>query len=789
MQNTVITAVLAFVLGIALVGLEAISYHLSVLYTVAVVLLIGFIIALFKWIKAAQPLLVMLFIVAGMIHVSHVSQLPASDISHRAGQNLTVIGTVADIPQVSPYNEDKDRIKYTVAVHTVVTDQGKAIPVTGCISVGLYQSSNQPVINYGAEVGATGKISLPYSYGNPGMIDSSAALKRQGITARLAVADGQIWFSPPQSTWYWQTILAGWRNNIVLRMQQAMSQDTAAILAGTLFGGYTGIPKEVIKSFSITGIVHILSVSGTHIALVAGVIFWLGSLMRVRHSIVAFWAALAIVLYALISGCTSPVVRSAVMGIIGLAAVGLRREKDAVTALMVAGFAMLVYQPENLFDISFQLSFGATAGLIFLYPRTVDRLKSLPLWLAGPVAVTFAAQLSVLPFLAWYFKSFSLSSFFANLVIVPIIEVAVVLGLIASTLGAVFSPINLLWSVCSKLINVVVHMTQQLAAIPGASIYIPPMHFGAGVVYYLGLAWIYGYRPQFLPSPADFFAKWPKTSSISVILFAIALLGYSIYPRPFFVHFIDVGQGDATLIITPHRRAILIDSGGTVGQSDQFDVGERVVLPYLKHYGILNIDYLILTHGHQDHAGGAAAIVSGIPVRNILLAREASTPAIEKLTNRPSAGTFIPTYKNQKLGLDGATVTIVYDGLRQQTKSANESSTVIQVSYGKHSFLITGDLEAKGETEILTEKTPIVSTVLKIGHHGSKTSTTDEFLTAVEPEYAVISVGYNNRFGHPHADVLQRLAKRNIAVYRTDEQGALVFESDGENIRISPFRK
>lgn len=785
MANIIIILVAAFATGIGIAGERIID--LSLLYVCLVLLFLGFIGALFKKPKFALMFLTLVFMVAGMMHLIHVSYLPVSDISNFSGQKLTVIGTITDIPAVSVFNDSKNKIRYKLNVNTVINEHGHRIPATGGVLVNVYQDKSQSVLDFGTEMAVAGTITLPHSYGNPGMIDTAAALKRQGITARLSVTDGNIRYNE-KNKWHWQNTLAGWKENIIQRMKKTMPQDNAAILAGTLFGGYTGITQEVVASFSTTGIVHILSVSGTHIALVAGVVFWLGSLLRVRQSTVSFGAALAIILYSLISGCTPPVVRSAVMGIIGLAAIGLKREKDAPVALMIAAFMMLVYQPENLFDISFQLSFGATAGLIFLYPKIISYLNNLPVWFSAPFAVTLSAQLSVLPIISWYFKSISLSSFVANLVVVPIIEFAVVLGLIASTLGAIIEPANLLWSICNSLIELVVQMTKQLAAVPGASIYIPPIGFWGGAVYYALLIWSFGYVPRTVPLPAEICNKWPKAVSLVSLITAIVLALWINYPRTLSVHFIDVGQGDAILVITPHRHAILIDSGGSAGQTNDFDIGERVVLPYLKHYGILDIDYMILTHGHQDHAGGAAAIVSGITVRNIMVAREEFTPAVNMAINKAADSVFIPTYKNQQISIDGTVINIIHDG-NIGKKSANESSTVIRVSFGKHSFLVTGDLEAKNEMAILAERIPITSTVLKVGHHGSKTSTTEAFLAAVQPQYAVISVGYNNRFGHPHSEVINRLSQHGVEVFRTDESGAVVFESDGEHIDVKTFVK
>ncbi|MGI6092516.1 MAG: DNA internalization-related competence protein ComEC/Rec2 [Veillonellaceae bacterium] len=778
----------AFAAGITMADFDVMTGNLALLYAVAAGLFVGFLIAVFRWIKAAAILMAALCIVSGLIHALHVSQVPLSDISHLAGQRLTVVGIVSDIPQVLPISQDNVKVRYIINARAAITEQGEEVPVTGGVLININQRISQQILPYGTETVAAGKLTLPHSYGNPGMIDTSAALKRQGITARLSAADGMIRFSDDNSKRHWQNTLSDWRENITKRMEKAMPPETAAILAGTLFGGYAGIPKEVIASFATTGIIHILSVSGTHIALVAAVIFWFGSLFRIRPGIISAWAAFSIVIYALISGCTPPVVRSAIMGIIGLAAVGLGREKDAPTALMIAAFLMLLYQPGLIYDISFQLSFSAAAGLIFLYPKTVAYLKLLPAWLAKPFAVTLAAQLGVVPFIAWYFKSFSLSSFIANLIAIPIIEAAVILGLFTSILGAMLAPANILWYSCSFLINLVVVIIEKLATLPGASIYLPPIGLEAGIAYYCLVAWLYGYRPIWIPSLSDVYSKWFKASTVFSIIITVAFAVYINYPRQFAVHFIDVGQGDAALIITPHRRSILIDSGGTLGEATDFDVGERVVLPYLKHYGILDIDYLILTHGHQDHAGGASAVVSGIPVKNIMIAREEFTPALKKLINATPDAVFIPIYQDQQIMLDGTRVSIILDGIRDQAKSNNESSAVIKVTYGSHSFLFTGDLEAKGEQEILIKKLPVRCSVLKVGHHGSKTSSTPEFLAAVQPQYAVISVGYNNRFGHPHPDVIKRLTERNIETYRTDQHGAIIFQSDGENLHIETFR-
>jgi competence protein ComEC len=192
-----------------------------------------------------------------------------------------------------------------------------------------------------------------------------------------------------------------------------------------------------------------------------------------------------------------------------------------------------------------------------------------------------------------------------------------------------------------------------------------------------------------------------------------------------------------------------------------FDVGERVVVPYLKHYGVRTLDYLVLTHGHKDHAGGAASVAAAVPVRNILLARESFTPSVQSLLRINHDQAIIPAFAGQTIVLDGVSFTVTHAVGDIRVTSSNEASSVVRVAYGAHSFLITGDLETPGEQDMLARGCEPV-TVLKVGHHGSKTSSTGEFLQALAPEYAVISVGYNNHFGHPHPDTLYRLGEQKV---------------------------
>ena len=486
-------------------------------------------------------------------------------------------------------------------------------------------AGNRPehVAAYGDQLTVSGRLLELRGYRNPGQLDAMASARRQGISARLSAGESDVVISAGGSAGNWQTRLTKWREGVRRDMEKVMPASDAAMITGMLFGGYAGIRQEVIRDFAATGIIHILSVSGTHIALVAGAIIWLGGRLGPRfRRITGVVAVLAVLLYAAVSGFTPPVVRSAAMGILALGAVALGREQYAPAVLSATALTMLVYQPALLYDISFQLSFAATAGLVFLYQPTLRALQRWPDWLATPVAVTTAAQLAVAPFIAWYYNTFSLSAFIANLLIVPLAEGIVIAGLVGALLAPVFTAVSpLIYVGCSLLTGIVSQLTAVLAAVPGGVIYLPSVGLVGGLLYYLLLAWIYGYHPEWVVSPPALGRRYPISLTAFACSGVLLLLFWLGRPQPLAIHFIDVGQGDAALILTPRGRAVLVDAGGTMATVGGFDIGERVVVPYLKHYGVRSLEYLLLSHGHQDHAGGAAGVAMAVPVKNLLLPR------------------------------------------------------------------------------------------------------------------------------------------------------------------------
>ncbi|SDF05556.1 DNA internalization-related competence protein ComEC/Rec2 [Sporomusa acidovorans] len=792
LNHIVLAACAAFAAGIWLAELT--SWHLPLLIILVILLLITAARRIAGNSEQSFWSITGLFFMAGMLCYYQAVTIRSDDISQYADKTAVVEGTIDNVPEVIQLDEQKKLVRYILKAEKVKSEKAEqTVMVSGKLRVTIqYKRAKANPAALGDKVAVNGKVLNLHRYNNPGQIDLTAAPKRQGITARMNGQEESVRLLATSPNYSWQAALAKWRDGMITGLKKVMPANDAAILTAVLFGGYRGIDKSVITDFTATGLIHILSVSGAHIALVAGMIRWFGKRLRWGPVLTLSLAALVIILYACMSGLTPPVIRSALMGLISLLAVLLERDNYTPVALAGTALGMLIYQPLLLFDISFQLSFGATAGLVFLYQRTTGYLSQWPSWLAGPCAVTLAAQLGVMPVIAWYFNNFSLISFVANIVVLPVAEWVIILGLAGVIIYTVVPVVgSIVFVFCSLLIGFVMMLTSLLAAVPYSSVYIPSVGIAGSAIYYSLLAWMYGWRPFHLPGPGKMIKEWPYATAFTVMLLICVIIVYNCYPKPLTVHFIDVGQGDAILIVTPHGRTALVDTGGTMGDTD-FDIGERVVVPYLKHYGVTGLDYLILTHGHQDHAGGAAGIAGSIRVAAVLLPQEEHSQAVQALLHTKPAVAVIPTYTGQKIRLDGVIIRID-QAVGEHTENGhaprgNEVSSVIRVSYGEHSFLLTGDLEAQGEAALLA-KNVAPCTVLKVGHHGSRTSTTEPFLQAVTPEFAVISAGYGNRFGHPHSETIQRLAARKIEIYRTDRQGAIVFCSDGKTMTVDTYIK
>lgn len=716
--------------------------------------------------RAALVCLLVAAALAGVLREEQVLEQWRQGVAHWQGKPVLVEGVLAEQAVIE---EEPGWVRGRLACY-VVGDPGGTL--TSCTqSVWLKYPAGDTGV--GDVLRVEGKLSSNNAFRDEGQVQRERMLAVQEIAGTLKAKTGMVRVLRHPGAYEWgQWRFSQWREALTARVAERLSPETAGVLNGMLFGGYAGIAPETAQNFRDTGLVHILSVSGSHVSLLGAMLLWLGSWMNLgKKSKVAFVGA-GIVLYACIAGWCAPVARSVCMGLVALGALAWRREKEAVYSLALCAWGLLLFQPLWLWDIGFQLSFFATAGLILLAPQALKCLQTwrVPVVLGAPLAITWGAQMASLPLLAFYFQQFSLVSFLANLLVLPLLESAMIFGLGSLAAGLILGDIILtpVWGLCQGLVYLGSFLASLCAKAPGALAYVPPPGALAGAAYFAALT-IFWRRT--LPAL--------QQGGLWLVVCALWLGPWLWLPPELEVHMLDVGEGDALVVLTPHRHAWVVDAGGVWRQGD---AGSKVVVPHLRRLGVSKLQGIVLTHGHADHMGGAQAVLYSFPCR-YLMAPTMEKPGQSALQLALPAGLSvcrIPPGEGVSWEDDG----VSFYALRSPgglVKGENDESLVVWLAYGEKSFLLTGD--AKLENSWLPRD--LHCDVLKMPHHGSRFAWEAEALAKLAPQIALISVGRNNSFGHPHAETLQELTRNGARVWRTDRDGTVRVFTDGHVLRLA----
>lgn len=579
------------------------------------------------------------------------------------------------------------------------------------------------------------------------------------------------------------------------------------MISALLLGGGSCIKEEKKEIMQNCGLAHVLSVSGTHVAVLTGFLLFLFKENSPRKSF--FCISLFLVIYSILCGMRAPVCRAVMMLIICMYGKLLykRRDRtgkeffnyggnrvsdaehtfaggkiDRLGLLLLTAWLLLLYRPLWLFSLGFRLSFLSVGGLFFLLEKVAMRLEYfLSNEKAAFAAVTLTAQLVTFPLIINAFHRFSLISVICNILLLPLVESAMLAAFcILPFLLAVPQAGELLMLLPDYLLTACLKAGKLLASFPGAVIDMAHWNLFLCCCYYILLL-------CFLD--AGFFRYFSQRLRKIVLASAaggfllVCLLPYA-YSTPFTVRFMDVGQGDAVLVSSPEGHHIMVDTGGVHGG---LDTGKNILLPYLRYLGIKKLDALYISHGDYDHIGGAAGLVSGMPVEKIYLGRGAFTENEKKFLRSLDKGGKAYRVKQGETHIFGdlkVGILAAEDG-----DNANDNSISMLIVCNGETFLTAGDASVAVE-ESFCKNIPFADVkLLKAGHHGSDTSTSEYLLEAVSPEAVVISCGRYNSYGHPVSAVLQRLEKHGCKIMRTDRDGAVrVIMSDGR-MKMQSYRK
>ena len=818
MRRPLFYPLLALIAGIWIGDYVTIDY--SVLAFTSLIILIALIICIrIKRLYVAFSLIFLLFFIAGAFSVSRYHHLQSDEhhVMHFiSDEKLTLEGVVLSEEQISP-----DKTLLLVECVRLISDQAYS-KLSGKIRLVIPADLS---FDHGDFIRFRSSVKLISGFHNPGGFDYQRYLNRQGIFVSGFISGSRDIILIRQ---HWINTLPAFIDRFRLYLKSIIylnaNTPEREIIEAMTIGNQKAIPREIQDAFSQTGTSHILSISGLHVGLVAtGGFFLIFTLLKsseylmLRFNIFKLAAAFAlipVVIYTLVAGMGTPVLRSAFMALSFLIALMIEKPRDLFNVLFGAALIILMIIPESLFEVSFQLSFVAVFALIHIVPKfdkpEFSFLTDTPRWIQYLFRqiylfflVSIAATLGTLPIIVYYFNRISTVTVIANLIAVPLLGMLALLFILLFILAAVFSPLLAGWLIkaASFLTFISIEIIKQIASLPFSSIsLVKPGWMEIILLYIILIGLIEMSTPSGMKKETQLISRHPvliKTIFLaSVALFLFNGVYFHLIEKAstdLKLTAIDVGQGSSTLIEFPGGTRMLVDGGGFPDST--FDIGQSVIAPFLYFKRIKKIDIIVLTHPHPDHMQGLIHILKYFEVREVWTTEEKSDGDLYRLWEKTlkESGIKIRYVSSDTPPqiLSGSKIEFLWPDRMSESFNhldANDRSLVLKISFGDKHFLITGDISSRVESILIKSVKNLKSDLLFVPHHGSGRSSSEAFVRKVSSQYAIISAGKNNVFRHPHPDILTRYMTYGAAIFRTDRQGALSVRSDGKKIKITPFQ-
>jgi competence protein ComEC len=659
---------------------------------------------------------------------------------------------------------------------------GRGIP--GAHKLKVYVKGRMRV-SYGDGIDLAGMFSRGGKVSNPGQFDMERYLAGKNILGTVYVQDPQdiVVLSRGGGIVYEAIRL---KNRILQEFKRMLPEKQAVMLGSILFGTKASpVPAETVESYRKSGVVHILVASGNRVSILLGICLALRRSLGLAPWMSTVLASFLIWSFTAMAGFGPSIVRASVMGQITLLGGLLEREADFYNTLCASAFFILIFNPLMLFDIGFQLSFAATWSFVYLAPVFSGELKPrMPPLAAESFSAALSPFLATLPITLYYFSTVSFVGVFANMLVVPLTEVITTIGFVSSFIAAVapvlaYAPAL----VAAALIIVLDAIVVFFSRIPGAFGSFCRPHPMLVFIYYAGLV----YTVERMKKNGAVFSPCLVFKAVflaAAVFFTFTLSSAIFAQRQLEITVLDVGQGDSIFIKMPGGENILIDAGPP-------KAAKKVILPFLSAKGVNKIDLAVLTHAHDDHVGGFPSILENVRIDKVL---DPGVPHASAAYRRFLAliGRNNIKYSNPRAGqilsFGEVKAAVLAPFEYMESNDLNDSSIVLRFVYGDHAFLFTGDAGVRVEERMMAFGFPLKSDVLKVGHHGSRTSTGEHFLRAVRPSVAVIPVAAVNRYGHPSPGVIDMLSEKKIRILRTDVHGAVRITSDGHTLSVSSVK-
>ncbi len=761
----------SYVFGIALMILQK-QHFLNLENTfssvgiviLTVTIFLGGILAWHKQQARAMVVLLSLFIFLVGVVVTSINLNEANSIKGFYNKKITVQGSV-DVESLKLI--PKSGVSFKLKANTISKNNKNVTGDFGAIRIFIKDKSileGSLVNQYKGNIQIRGILKGINSFANPGSIDVQLYNSVNHINGRMTVEKNQLKLLGEISSLDTFRVFIKSKKESLLKK---LPEKEGSLLASMTLGKYRTSDTETKKLFRDGGIAHLLAISGTHISIIVMVLMVFIKKLAFKTQVISLVIFLGI--YLIVCGTPISAIRAVVMCLVFFVGRSEKLKVDSLRIIMLVAWLMLLINPLWLVDIGFQLSFVSVFGLIVLYDKVLAFMpENWPTIIRELLGISLCSQLATLPFIIYYFNRLPIFSVLINLLVVPILEIAVICFLVGFMIYLIVPFLaNIFLMPAIFLATLVIKFLEVI----GSGNYLA---FNTGhlslvllVTYYVFIAIYFDVEPFVI------FSQRKRNILFTMFLcFTIGILGYVRFVEfPLTVYFMDVGQGDAAVIITPKGKNIVIDTGGLDGD---YDIGEMVVTPYLQYLGINTIDVLMLSHGDHDHAGGAAAVARNFKIKNLLIPADGktATDVVMTLKSLTLATKVHAISKRATFNLADCKINILAGGTAPSGKP-NDTSLVTEIVSAGKNLIFTGDASENEEIEAINFWTSKKCDLLKVSHHGSNSSTCKEFLDVLKPKLAVVSVGKNNLYGHPNKDVLQRLHVRNMQVLRTDLLGSV----------------
>lgn len=728
----------------------------------------------------------------------------------KRNEETKIIGVIEDIPSI-----DSSKIRFRLSSEFIIDQSAHDTSlISGDIIVTLkrnpktdlneYQTSGiseginldrRPELRAGDRVLMYGKLAGPFEERNPGEFDYKRYLYLHNIYKTFTITgyDNIEIINRNNLGFAYQRIIYPARKFASDNIDEHIGGNEGAFLKGLVTGERADISKKIKEDFVKAGVMHIIAVSGLNVAYIILALTLILSLFRVPRTPKAIITIIILIFYCFFTGAPASIIRATVMGSLLLISGLMQRKTNFYNIIGISVLIILVYESKQIFDPGFILSFSAVLSMVIFYEKldtvilqrienSKSKFSKAAHLVISVIFVSFAAQIGTLPITSHYFEKISFISLAANAIVVPLSNLSLAIGffqisagIISGFLSSVIAEVNYL------LLKFQLTMIQYFASLRLGYTSFYRFDTINTIGYFIILIIIFTFKKERVKLHILFL-------TVTIILLFILNLKFDNNLK---ITFLYVGQGDCTLIETPDGSNILVDCGM---KDFRYNSGESNIVPYLKRKGINRIDLLILTHLHYDHIGGIEYVLNNFEVKRIIdngtkrdnsLIRQMENLVLEKNIPKEKihGGDYIEGYGNMRL--------YFLNPDKNDTLTTNEhtKSIVIKLKYEDTEALLISDLSIEGEFYITNRYGDFLkSDILKVSHHGSRNATSIPFLMKSKPEYAIISCGKDNIFGHPSELVLTKLELTGSRVLRTDRDGAIIFESDGRSFRQINWR-